>query len=335
MKAQIAAYAKSTDEADLVLPSALSSDERKQLHEYIDRFELQHSSIGAGTDRRLVVSRFRPFAAVSPAQAEVIIGSQVWKDPPAQAAGEGTRGHIISYDRSEARWLLQYPNSDEPDEHVDIGTLNVRLRRRAVHDHGPTGIGGAGLPSAGGGTDAEALLTELEGGIREDWGWNMPKYDARHWMDNLSKIMGAEKGTPAYKLFMSMVSDALYWLLPGETERVQTHCERLGMSGAQIKKLRRKYWRRRCRYSCPQPRLMLRSLVDIYLFFRDQPDPLKVSITVARATLHISPYLAVSRRISPYLAASRISRRTSPCLPAPRADSPTTRCSSATTAICS
>ena len=122
MKAQIAAYAKSTDEADLVLPSALSSDERKQLHEYIDRFELQHSSIGAGTDRRLVVSRFRPFAAVSPAQAEVIIGSQVWKDPPAQAAGEGTRGHIISYDRSEARWLLQYPNSDEPDEHVGART---------------------------------------------------------------------------------------------------------------------------------------------------------------------------------------------------------------------
>ncbi len=74
---------------------------------------------------------------------------------------------------------------------------------------------------------------------------------------------------------MSLLSDALFWILPGEEQRVREHCKVLGMDEQRINKLRRKYWRLRCRYACPQPRLILRALVDIYLFFRDQPDPLK------------------------------------------------------------
>ena len=66
-KRQVEEYAKSTVEADLALTSALTRKQRKMLHEYIDKFELQHNTVGNGTDKRMIVSRFKPFAAVTAA----------------------------------------------------------------------------------------------------------------------------------------------------------------------------------------------------------------------------------------------------------------------------
>ena len=94
-------------------------------------------------------------------------------------------------------------------------------------------------------------------------------------MGNFTTILAVEKGTPAFNLFMSLVSDALFWILAGETARVRKHCELLGMSSEQIDKLKRKYWRRKCRYACPAPRLLLRAFHDVYVFFRGMLDPLK------------------------------------------------------------
>jgi hypothetical protein len=79
-KRQVEEYAKSTVEADLALTSALTRKQRKMLHEYIDKFELQHNTVGNGTDNRMIVSRFEPFAAVTAAQAKEVIGSMVLKD---------------------------------------------------------------------------------------------------------------------------------------------------------------------------------------------------------------------------------------------------------------
>jgi hypothetical protein len=94
-------------------------------------------------------------------------------------------------------------------------------------------------------------------------------------MGNFTTILAVEKGTPAFNLFMSLVSDALFWILAGETTRVRKHCELLGMSSEQIDKLKRKYWRRKCRYACPAPPLLLRAFHDVYVFFRGMVDPLK------------------------------------------------------------
>ena len=69
-KRQVEAYAKSTVEADLALTAALTREQRKHLHAYVDTFELQHNTVGNGTDKRMVVSRFKPFAAVTAAQAK-------------------------------------------------------------------------------------------------------------------------------------------------------------------------------------------------------------------------------------------------------------------------
>ena len=64
-------------------------------------------------------------------------------------------------------------------------------------------------------------------------------------MGNFTNILAVEKGTPAFNLFMSLLSDALFWLLPGETVRARKHCEALGMTPEQIDKLKRQ--RRTCR----------------------------------------------------------------------------------------
>ena len=156
---------------------------------------------------------------------------------------EPLRGMVMAYRPETSKWRLQY---DGEEEDVDLGVLNVRLRRRAVADHGSGGLGGLGVPAAAGTEDPE-LLREL---------------------------LAVEKGTPAFNLFMSLVSDALFWILAGETARVRKHCELLGMSSEQIDKLKRKYWRRKCRYACPVPRLLLRAFHDVYVFFRGMLDPL-------------------------------------------------------------
>ena len=96
------------------------------------------------------------------------------------------------------------------------------------------------MPAAAGMDDPQ-LLRELLAGIDPDWEKKLPKYDSRHWMGNFTTILAVETGTPAFNLFMSMLSDALFRLLPGETARVRNHCEVLGMTSEQIGKLQRKY----------------------------------------------------------------------------------------------
>ncbi len=111
--------------------------------------------------------------------------------------------------------------------------------------------------------------------IGPDWEKKLEKYDSRHWMGNFTAILAVDKGTPAFNLFMRLVSDALFWLLAGETARVRKHCEALGMSSEQIGKLKREYLRRKCRYACPASCLLFRAFRDGYAFFRGMQDPLK------------------------------------------------------------
>ena len=153
--------------------------------------------------------------------------------------------------------------------------------------------------------DDEKLLKATLDGIPKDWEKVWPRYDQRHWMQNLATVLSVEqgelharhalrlrrvapllprcspppltaKGTPIYNLFMSLVSDACYRILPGEEERIRKHCkEQLKMSDAQIDALPRKYFRKHCRYSCPPPEDIIRNLFEIYAFFRSLPDPRK------------------------------------------------------------
>jgi hypothetical protein len=120
-------------------------------------------------------------------------------------------------------------------------------------------------------------LQDLYAGIVEDWTSNRAycytKYDARHFIENFCNMSSAPKTSEMYKVFIVAVSDALFRILPGERARIIRHVRKLGMSRLQIKKLRRRYWRLRARYTCPEPKVIVKGLFDVYYFFRSMPDP--------------------------------------------------------------
>jgi hypothetical protein len=61
-------------------------------------------------------------------------------------------------------------------------------------------------------------------------------------------LMVHSKDSALFKYFCTSVSEALYQLIDGERERVTAHLRKRGASDDVIKKLRRKYWRQRCRW---------------------------------------------------------------------------------------
>ena len=147
-KRQVEEYAKSTVEADLALTSALTREQRKMLHEYIDKFELQHNTVGNGTDKRMIVQTVRCC------------------DGGTSQGGDRLNGTEGPWRKRTA--LARHGYGDGEEELVDLDMLNVRLRRRAVADHGAGGLGGLGLPAAAGMDDPQ-LLPELLAGIDPDW----------------------------------------------------------------------------------------------------------------------------------------------------------------------
>ena len=85
--------------------------------------------------------------------------------------------------------------------------------------------------------------------------------------------MAHSKSSALFKYFCTATSDALFMVLAGERARLRRHMRKRGMSEAQIKTTRRRYWRRRCRYSIPPPRLLASRLTRVYEFFKDLIDP--------------------------------------------------------------
>ena len=227
-KQQVDAYVSSTTDCDLVLSSALSSEQRKQLHRHCDQYDINHRSVGPPSDRHLVVSRWTPLAPITAALALDVVGSLVAKDTAANPPS-CTRGRVQAYDGSAASWSLVY--DDGSHESVDLATLNMRLSRRAAGD---SRAGSRQLPVPTVGTDeaSKAELEQLLQGVSDDWATgprSKLKYDHRHWMGNWVSMVGAQKGSPAYNLFMIMTSDALFVKLKGEYDDVVRHLKKLNV----------------------------------------------------------------------------------------------------------
>ncbi len=104
--------------------------------------------------------------------------------------------------------MARYSEGYVPPQPAQVGR-----RRRAVADHDSGGLGGLGVPAAAGMEDPQ-LLTELLAGIDPDWEKKLLKFDLRHWIGNFTAILADENGTQLFNLFMSLVADARFWLLP-------------------------------------------------------------------------------------------------------------------------
>ena len=292
---QIDDYFYSERSSTLELSSSFTSEQRKVLHAFVDRYGLHHRSVGVeGSSRRIVVQRWKPIAVMTAEIGADAVGALVAKEVGATVV----RGRVEAFDAGATSWKLEYLDGDV--QTVDIDELNLRLARRFQYDHGDDGRGepGAQRPraDADGGDDAdgagddhadnlmrgappvvgaydETFLKQLIDAIDDKWAAGRIKYDIKHWMGNWSHMASADKNSLLFKAFMGYTSDAIFKMLPGEADRVREHMKGIGMSDADIRRVGRRYWRRRARYSCPDPETIIKGLYDVFCFFREMEDP--------------------------------------------------------------
>lgn len=183
------------------------------------------------------------------------------------------RGIVCGYSESTCTFSLEYQDGSV-EEHVNLDTLNERLETQfhscqsLVAGHCIVRyerIGGEGLKE----------YDRLVEGITPNWDKGRVKYDPRHFMSNWVAMVSAAKDSPLFKMFMRMTSEAIFKMLPGEYKRVRAHLIAEGLSEEAVKKVPWKYWRRRCRYTCPEPERIIRGLLDVFNFFKDLDDPLR------------------------------------------------------------
>jgi hypothetical protein len=290
LKKQIDAFFTSDAVArELQMPSCLTKDERKVLHDHCDRNwpAKQKRSVGPPGDRRIVLSNvWPPPANLTAAVAYDAIGDMVAREvatsgqqPQAQPF---LRGHVGSFSIATGtpQWECVY--SDGMRVQLGIDELNRQTRLRFSIDHGD-GMSEAGLPNArvtaplGGSNEMRETLDGLVAGCLDDWAtgdWSWLAYDIKHWMTNFAAMSGADKHSRSYKIFLTCISDAVFKIMPGEHNRVRAHALRRN-SPEDVARLRHKYWRRRCRYTVGPPEELVTALYDVYCLFKDLKDPLR------------------------------------------------------------
>ena len=102
----------------------------------------------------------------------------------------------------------------------------------------------------------------------------MTHWDARHWMSNMSSMLATPKGTPTSNLFGILLSDALFTILPGEYHRVKHYLlTQRNLSHDFIGSIKRAFWRRNCKYSCEEPKILVERLYFVYKFFCSTNNP--------------------------------------------------------------
>ena len=165
-----------------------------------------------------------------------------------------------------------------PDDSWNIAQLNDGMRHRFNAEHGDAcaasraarASGAASFVPVGGFSEQDVAAFIAE--IKKGWQRDAIKYDVRHWLGNVFLIV-ANKHSVLFPIFANAMADAVFKIISGEYERVRTHLKKLGMSDDDIRRLRRKYWRRRAMYHVPDPARLIRDLVDVYNTFCDLDDP--------------------------------------------------------------
>ena len=278
-KAMITDYHNSARSDPMELPSSLTDAERMVLHRHAEQYGLEHRSQGPASVRCIVIKRWAPIQTVAASIGDKAVGALVARDHQ----GRVYRGYVSSFDRGVMRWEVAYSDLPAPlnKEMLDVDSLNLRMQRRFDYDHGENGLGEPGARPARGARlsvkDGETLA-KLLAGVDENWTtseWSYLYYDPAHWMRIFGSMLAVDKHSDIEKVFNGWLSETLFKLLPGEQERGRLHAKKLGMTNEQIKRIARKYWRRRLKYMCPAPDVLIKQFLDIYIFFRDLGDPLR------------------------------------------------------------
>lgn len=115
-------------------------------------------------------------------------------------------------------------------------------------------------------------MAEIVDKINPNWPTLRVKYDIRHFLGNFF-LMAATKDSALFKYFCVAVSEAIFKIDLSSRREVREHLKFLGLNDDQIKRVRRKYWRRKARYTVPAPAVLVRDLTEVYEFFRPLVDP--------------------------------------------------------------
>jgi hypothetical protein len=192
-------------------------------------------------------------------------------------------GYVTSYTNS--MWTIKYvdrvPTSRGFHEHVlgeekvGLSTLNTLVEIRCKDDFpGNTSVGVMWASDA----DKNAELVILLAGCTDECKTKFkdrktPNWDTRHWMSNFGSKLSVSKGTPTH-LFPILLSNALFTILPGEYHRVKHYLlSQRNLSSDEIKKMKRSFWRRHCRYTCQKPKVLLSHIYFMYQFFCSIKNP--------------------------------------------------------------
>ena len=155
---------------------------------------------------------------------------------------------------------------------MTIDDLNARMQLRFEHHHY---VGGHSGPGGGPqlGREEDGWLLELLNGIDSEWAEQILKYDIKHFLKNWCGMVAASKTSELFRRFMCDTSAALFKMVAGEAERVKLHLRGRGTPKDNLKKLCRRFWRRHAKYCCPEPKVIVRGLLDVFLFYRELDDP--------------------------------------------------------------
>lgn len=99
-----------------------------------------------------------------------------------------------------------------------------------------------------------------------------PLCPSQHFLKNCFHM--ATTSSVYYKFFTSTLADAILVPLEGEKQRVVDDLKKRGFDDEQIRRVKRKYYRRRMRNTIPDPETLCRNIVQVMLFFEGLPaDP--------------------------------------------------------------
>jgi hypothetical protein len=90
----------------------------------------------------------------------------------------------------------------------------------------------------------------------------------------MSSMLPTPKDTPTSNMFAILLSDALFTILPGEYHRVKHYLlTQRNLSHDCIGSIKHAFWRRNCKYSCEEPKILVERLYFVYKFFCSTNNP--------------------------------------------------------------
>ncbi len=206
---------------------------------------------------------------------------------PAFVTGRRLRAALHAF-CEEPQINLAHDTIDVTEENGETTTRFV-VRRRT----GPAAAGSGGDGATGFTTDNILMSLAFD----EGWQSVLVKYDIRHWMGNWF-LMAQSKSSPFFKYFCVATSDAVFQVwkgdasIPGTRDHVEAHLRKRFKHGINvdmtnpeakkkedervdglIKRMRRGYWRKHCRFTIAPPKELAQRLLSVYYFFSKLKDP--------------------------------------------------------------